>query len=100
MRYEIDESTYAISMFESDNEIPFLFQPFWPDQTPWASKKEAEDWAKAKIEELSNPNSEYWAGVTPSEPLMPRPIDYRQSALEKLIALGLSEEEAKAVIGF
>jgi hypothetical protein len=57
-RYEIDENN-AISIWdvENPNEFnkPFFFQPTWPDNTPWASKEEAEQWAVDKINELLKP---------------------------------------------
>lgn len=75
-RYEIDsENAVRIWDLENPNEInaPFLFQPDWPNATPWADADEAESWALAVIESLENPESEFLAGETPSEPLKPRP---------------------------
>lgn len=74
-RYEIDKKN-AISMWDDSNPNPggepFLFQPEWPNGTPWASKAEAETWAKAFIETLENAQSEFVAGDSPEEPLKPR----------------------------
>lgn len=58
--YKIDENN-AILIFDSErlNEdgSPNLFQPWHPSsmETPWASKEEAEAFAKEWIEELINP---------------------------------------------
>lgn len=76
-RYEIDKNN-AISIWDAENpndkDAPFMFQPDWPDTTPWANKTEAEAWAKAFIAELEDPTSEFLAGDSPKQPLKPRPI--------------------------
>jgi hypothetical protein len=47
-RYEIDESN-AIRIWDTENPnesgAPFLYQPELPDETPWNSREEAEQWA-------------------------------------------------------
>jgi hypothetical protein len=104
MRYEIDENN-AIHMWNDSQEEPFLFQPDWPDGTPWADAKEAEDWAKAKIAELQDPTA-YEAPVSRGA----APVkQYRQiraeqqeamkNAIAKLVELGLTVEEATAIAG-
>lgn len=95
MRYEIDENN-AVWIYGDGETTAFCFQPDWPDTTPWADKAEAEAWAQAKIAELTDPNAPL-AGPNPANPTEPRPIDYKKIAIQKLIALGLSEEEAKAL---
>lgn len=99
MRYTIDDEN-AARAFMDDSDVPFLYQPHWPDGTPWASKEEAEGWILAKIEELTNPDHTVVPGNNPSEPVLPRPVDHFKSAAEKLKAIGLTDEEIKAVRGF
>lgn len=77
-RYEVDKDK-AVRIWDDANpnefNAPFILQPNWPDSTAWASKSEAESWAKAFIAALENPESEFIAGDTPSEPLKPRPVE-------------------------
>jgi len=67
-RFEID-SDNAIRIWDSenpnDNGAPFMFQPDWPDATPWADAAEATDWAEVFIASLVDPLSEFVAGNSP-----------------------------------
>jgi hypothetical protein len=75
-RYEID-SKNAIRVWDNENpneeNAPFFFQPDWPNETPWASRAEAENWAQVFIESLVNPESEFVAGASPETHPAPRP---------------------------
>jgi hypothetical protein len=104
MRYEIDENN-AVHMWNDTQDEPFLFQPDWPNGTPWANAEEAENWAKAKIAELEDPEA-YEAPAFPgAEPVKQyRQIRAEQDAaikvaINKLMQLGLTEEEATAIAG-
>lgn len=69
-RYEVDE-TNAVRIWnaaDAEDAAPFLFQPDWPDTTPWASEEEAREWATTYIEALDDPESEFLAGNSPAEP--------------------------------
>jgi len=104
MRYEIDEKN-AIRIWQGGVDIPFLFQPNYPDGTPWADKADAENWAKAKIAEHTDIDA-FSAPNSPNE--LPR-VQYRKTlaekeeaqktGMQKLIALGLTETEALAIAG-
>lgn len=96
MRYEIDENN-AVRIFNEGEDIPFIFQPDWPDYTPWADKAEAEVWAVAKITELTNLSAPL-AGSNPENPTEERPPDYRANGIAKLEALGLTPEEIKVLL--
>lgn len=76
-RYQLGKDN-AISFYDDENPIedgsPFFYQPDWPNGAKWASKAEAEAWAKAFIAELQDPKSEFVAGDSPDQPLKPRPI--------------------------
>jgi hypothetical protein len=54
-RFEIDTDN-AIRIWDSETpneqDAPFMFQPDWPDTTPWASLAEATDWAEVFIASL------------------------------------------------
>jgi hypothetical protein len=104
MRYEID-SDNAIRVWNDGEETPFLFQPDWPDGSPWADAAEAESWAIAKIQELEDPD----AFEAPNYRGAPPSVQYRkikaekeiamQQGIAKLMSLGLTEDEAKAIAG-
>ena len=68
-RFEIDTEN-AIRIWDkqtpNENGAPFLFQPDWPDVTPWASSAQATDWAEVFIASLVDPASEFVAGNSPS----------------------------------
>lgn len=48
-RYEVDKTTFAVSVFVETQDPPILFQPDWPDTTPWASLEEATEWAEQYV---------------------------------------------------
>lgn len=66
MRYEIEPETFAVRIFYPGADAPSLYQPDYPDQTPWESAEEAETWAKlyiASIEDESAPYAPIGRGV-------------------------------------
>jgi hypothetical protein len=69
-RYEIDKLN-AIKVFDS-NDVQILWQPDWPDFTPFADSQEAETWAEQFILSLSDPTADL-PGDNPSEPTKPNP---------------------------
>lgn len=56
MRYEIDDN-FAIRIYHTGDDVPFLFQPDYPNLDKFDSRDEAEQWALATIEALNNPNA-------------------------------------------
>jgi len=72
MRYEIDNNN-AVRIFDDGEEIPFTYQPDWPDTTPWKNAEEAKNWAEIMIEAMQNPDSEFIPGTSPDNHPMPRP---------------------------
>jgi hypothetical protein len=96
MRYELDENN-GINIFEEGNEIPVIYQPHWPDGTPWADAAEARSWAEIKIAEITDPEAPL-AGNSPSEPTFPRPTE-EDMRLARLRATGLSVDDLKALLG-
>lgn len=70
MRYEIEEGTFAVRVYQDGHDIPSLYQPDYPDTTPWESAEEAENWAKlyiASIEDEAAPYAPIGRGI-PGEP--------------------------------
>ncbi len=59
-RYEVDADN-AIRAWDdgnpNENGEPFLFQPDWPDGTPWSSKEEATTWAEAFVKMMEDPKN-------------------------------------------
>jgi hypothetical protein len=80
MRYEID-SKNAIRVYDDGQDVPFAYQPDWPDATPWASKKEAKAWAELLIVSMQNLESEFLPGASPSNhpKLRPEPDTLEES---------------------
>jgi len=49
-RYEIAEDEgFAIRIWDGKGDAPFLYQPSWPDNSPWGTRAEAEFWAESYI---------------------------------------------------
>ena len=46
--YTIDEN-FAIKIFDNGSDVPFLYQPGYPNGDTFDSKNEAEIWAKLAI---------------------------------------------------
>lgn len=69
--YEINEKN-EVRVWDNErpneNNAPFLFQPDWPNGTPWTDRAEAEAWVNLFIESFIDPESEYLAGSSPEEP--------------------------------
>lgn len=59
LRYEIEEGTNAVKVFYENSDVPSLYQPDYPDQTPWESAAEAEEWAKLYIASIENEDAPY-----------------------------------------
>ena len=79
-RFEIDTDN-AIRIWDNvtigDEGAPFMFQPDWPDTTPWANSAEAKDWAEVFIAALIDPNSEFVTGGSPDThpAIRPEPVE-------------------------
>lgn len=105
MRYEIDQNNTlrVYNATEDDGSAPFLLQPYWPDGTPWENKAQVIEWASIYIESITNPNSKYIFGLTPTEHPRIRPVEPEISGIlskeeaEKLSAEHTAIREAQAV---
>lgn len=49
MRYDIDPDTFAVSIFNDGENVPFQFQPDYPNGDKFDSVAEAKAWAEASI---------------------------------------------------
>jgi hypothetical protein len=58
MRYEIDNDN-AIKVFNDDSDVPFLFQPKWPNGDSWLDASEASMWAELYIASATNESAPY-----------------------------------------
>jgi hypothetical protein len=59
LRYEIEEGTNAVRVFYPDSDVASLFQPDWPDQTPWEDATEAATWAELYIASIEDEDAPY-----------------------------------------
>jgi hypothetical protein len=99
MRYEIDPVNFAISIFENGSDVPFQYQPDYPNLDKFDTYEEAEAWAQASIAAHALDATHYapnGKGLAP-EPIVPSAI---ASGKAKLEALGLTPEEITALTRF
>ena len=65
--YSVDSSSFAVSIFASGVDRPVIYQPDWPNNSPWGSSTEAELWAQLCIQSMEDSNAPY----APSGPGIP-----------------------------
>ena len=100
-RYEIDtaENGFAIRIFNGDEDVPYQFQPDYPNGDPFDSEAEATAWAEASIA-AHDPavlvNAPIGKGLAGQAKRTQSMID-KESAHAKLAALGLTSEEIAAL---
>lgn len=83
MRYEIEEGTNAVRIWYDDSEIPSIYQPDWPDTTPWAGPEEAAHWAELYIASIEDELAPY-APNSPGVPGEPKPTPEQIQAMRAL----------------
>lgn len=79
--FEIDENN-AVRIFMEGKEAPVIFQPDWPNGTPWANKAEATSWAELYILSFEDPEVTELPGNSPEEPTRIRPVAPEAPAAE------------------
>ena len=57
--YSIDPNTFAVRIYSDSQENAVIFQPDWPNSTPWANTQEAETWAQLCILSMENNEAPY-----------------------------------------
>jgi len=96
MRYEIDSETFAISIYQNGADIPFWFQPDYPNGDKFDSVEEAEIWANLAV---ASHDPDY--GFTPPDgkglPENPKPTE-EEILLAKLARTGLTVEDLKNLL--
>jgi hypothetical protein len=55
--YTIDPTNFSVKIFVEGTLSPIMYQPSWPDGTPWLSEHSARIWAEATLLSLEDPNS-------------------------------------------
>lgn len=99
MRYTVDELTFAINIYNDGDDVPFQFQPDYPNGDPFDSVAEATLWAEAAVA-AHNPETLVKApsgkGLE-GEAKLTQPMIDKENAHAKLIALGLTSEEIAAL---
>lgn len=59
LTYTIDDTTFAVRIYREGQNDPIIFQPDWPNSTPWSSHTEAELWAQLCIQAIVDDNAPY-----------------------------------------
>jgi hypothetical protein len=81
MRYEIDQITFAVTVYDS-NDVPFLSQPDYPNYDKFESVDEATAWALAFIE-AQKADTLYYA---PNGKNLPAELKPTQAEIDALMA--------------
>jgi hypothetical protein len=91
MRYTVDQDTFAINIFNDGEDVPFHYQPDYPNGDPFDSVEEASIWAEAAIAAHSPdvlvyaPNGKGLTGESKPDPMLKANL---------IAKLGLTQEEA------
>ena len=97
MRYEVDAKTFAISIYQDGADVPFWFQPDYPNGDKFDSLAEAKTWA-----ELAVKSQDENYGFTPPDgkglPENPKPTK-EQVLAARLAQTGLSVDDLKLLLG-
>jgi len=81
LRYEIETGTNAVRVFYSDSDTPSLFQPDWPNQTPWRDTAEATAWAELYIASVEDEDAPF-APNGPGEAGKAKPTVEQRAAIQ------------------
>lgn len=81
-RIEIKEGN-VVEIFDNAAEhgLPFLRQPSWPDQSPWADTAEAQAWAEMFVEAIEVEDAPY-APNGPGQERQPKPTPEQIAEVE------------------
>lgn len=77
----LDNNT--VEIFAEGSDVPFLRQPTWPNQTPWADAIEARSWADMFVESIEVADAPY-APVGPGLERQAKPTPEQISEWEAL----------------
>ena len=95
MRYEVNPDTFAVSIFEDGQDVPFQYQPHYPNGDSFDSVEEASTWAEASIAAHS-PSAEFYAPDGKGwEPKAKPNFQERQDLIN---SLGLTPEQVNLIM--
>lgn len=82
-RYEIagPEEGFAIRVYYDDADVAGLFQPCYPNGTPWDSAEEATAWAEMFVESVEVEDAPFAPGGR-GEPRTPKPTPEEIAAMQ------------------
>lgn len=95
MRYEIDQATFAVSIFNDGEDIPFQYQPQYPNGDAFDSYEEAETWAQAAVAS-HDPNVNFYA--PDGKNIEPKQKVNYEARNELIARLDLSPEELNLLL--
>lgn len=73
LTYTVDPNNYAVRIYVENRDEPIIYQPDWPNATPWSSSTEAELWAQLCIQAIVDNDAPY-APAGPGLPGEPKAI--------------------------
>lgn len=95
MRYTIDPETFAVKIFDEGSDVPFQYQPDYPNGDKFDSVEEASAWAEASIA-AHDPTVLFYAPNGKNLPAEKKPdLTAKQEILDRL---GITAEEAKLLL--
>lgn len=59
LTYTVDSVSFAVNIYVSGNNTPVIYQPNWPNGTPWGSYADANSWAQLCISSITNQSAPY-----------------------------------------
>lgn len=65
-RYEVDENN-AVWGYVDTQEQAVIFQPHYPDGSPWADKEDAEAWGQAWVNYFTDQENNPHPKLSPTE---------------------------------
>lgn len=82
-RYEIagPEEGFAIRVYYDGADVAGLYQPYYPNGTPWESAEEADEWAQLFLASIEDENAPYAPGGR-GEPGTPKPTPEEIEAMK------------------
>jgi len=97
MRYEIEEGTFAVRIFNIGETVPFWYQPDYPNGDAFDTYAEAEVWAKLAVK---SQEPAYGFLVPDGKGVVGKAKPTKLEILEaRLAAAGLSAADLKLLIG-
>lgn len=59
LTYTVDSNSFLVQIYMEGSSQAIIYQPDWPDGTPWSSKEEAEIWAQLCIQAIVDDSAPY-----------------------------------------